>query len=185
MLIPILIIVAVVIVAFIAFVASRPGDFRVTRSTEIAAPPEAIFPNVNDLHKWTAWSPWEGLDPSMQRTYEGPAAGVGAIYRWHGNNKIGAGSMTVIESRPGELVRLRLEFLKPFKAINIVDFTFKPDGNQTVVTWTMTGKANFVCKMIGLFASMDKMCGSMFEKGLTQLNSAVSASAKTQQPAAV
>jgi hypothetical protein len=167
--------IATIVIIFLVIVASRPGSFRVSRSLAIAAPPDAIFPYVNELGKWTLWSPFEGIDPSLQRTYEGPAAGVGAIYRWNGNNKVGSGSMTVVESRPYELVGFKLEFLRPFKATNAVEFTFKPDGAKTTVTWAMICNCNFVSKAIGLFMNMDKMCGEQFEKGLAQLSTVATA----------
>lgn len=179
MLTTILVVVAFIVVAFIVFVALRPPDFTVTRSAKIAAPPPAVFAQVNDLRCWKAWSPWEGLDPALKRTYEGPAQGTGAIYRWAGNAKVGQGSMTITESRPDEIVRFKIEFLKPFKATNTTEFTFKPVGEQTQVTWTMSGRCNFVTKAMKLFMSMDKMIGTQFEKGLAQLNT-VASSAKTE-----
>ncbi|HEX4644944.1 MAG TPA: SRPBCC family protein [Verrucomicrobiae bacterium] len=171
MLIKILVALVVIAVVFIVIVAMRPSDFRVTRSTVISAGPAAIFAEVNDLHRWQAWSPWEKIDPALKRTYDGPPAGTGAIYSWVGNNKVGEGRMTVTESRPPELVRFRLEFLKPFKATNMAEFTFKPEGARTVVTWSMTGKYNFVMKAAGLFMNCEKMVGGEFEKGLANLKS--------------
>jgi hypothetical protein len=129
----ILIAFALIIVVFVIVVATRPANFRIIRSTTIAAPAEAIFPQVNDLHKWDAWSPWAKLDPAMKVTHEGAPAGTGAIYSWAGNKEVGEGRMTIIESRTNELIRIKLEFLKPFAAVNITEFTFKPDGNQTAI----------------------------------------------------
>src|SRR2546425_12785658 len=123
-----LIALAVIVVVFVVIIAIQPSDFRITRSASFAAPPEAVFAQVNDLHNWEAWSPWAKLDPAMKPTYEGPAAGVGAICSWAGNDKVGEGRMTVTESRPGELVRLKLEFVKPFASTSDVEFTFKGDG---------------------------------------------------------
>ncbi len=179
----ILIALAVIVVVFVAIVAVQPSDFRITRSATIAAPPEAVFAQVNDLHNWEAWSPWAKLDPAAKSTYEGPAAGVGAAFAWSGNNKIGEGRMTVIESRPNVLVRFKLDFLKPFKASNTAEFTFKPEGNQTAVTWSMYGKNNFLSKAVGLFMNCDKMVGGQFEQGLAQMNS-VTEAATTKQVAA-
>jgi len=179
----ILIALAVIVVVFVVIVAVQPSDFRITRSATIAAPPEAVFAQVNDLHNWEAWSPWAKLDPAAKSTYEGPAAGVGAAFAWSGNNKIGEGRMTVIESRPDELVRFKLDFLKPFKASNTAEFTFKPEGNQTAVTWSMYGKNNFLSKAVGLFMNCDKMVGGQFEQGLAQMNS-VTEAATTKQVAA-
>ena len=112
----ILIVLAIIVVVFVLVVAMRPSGFRITRSATISAPAPVVFAQVNDLHKWEAWSPWAKLDPAARNSYEGPPAGTGAILRWAGNNKVGAGSMTIIESRPHEFIRFRLDFLKPFKA---------------------------------------------------------------------
>src|SRR6266446_6513051 len=131
----ILIGLAVLVVVFIIVVATRPADFRVTRTATISAPAEVVFAQVNDLHKWEAWNPWGKLDPACKMTYEGPAAGTGAGHTWAGNNKVGEGHMTITESHPNDLIRFNLEFLKPFKAVNTAEFTFKSDSNQTAVSW--------------------------------------------------
>src|SRR5262249_32938667 len=128
-----------------------------------------VFAQVNDLHKWEGWSPWAKLDPTMKQTYEGQPAGTGAIYSWNGNRNVGEGRMTITESRPDDLVGIKLEFMRPFAGTNDVEFTFKPDGKQTVVTWSMAGNKNFITKAFGLVMSMDKMVGGMFEQGLGQL----------------
>jgi uncharacterized protein YndB with AHSA1/START domain len=172
-----LIVVAVAAV-FAIVVALRPADFNVTRSTTIAAAPETVFAQVNELHKWETWSPWAKMDPNAKTTYEGPAAGVGAAFAWAGNKNIGEGRMVITESRPNELVRFRLEFLKPFKGTNAAEFTFKPQGNNTLVTWTMSGKNNFITKAVGLFMDCDKMVGSQFEQGLASMKSIVESTAK-------
>lgn len=179
MLINILIALVVIVVVFVVIVAMRPSEFRVTRSTAISATPQAIFAQVNDLHQWQGWSPWEKIDPALKRTYEGPPDGTGASYSWVGNNKVGEGRMTITESRPHELVRFRLDFLKPFKGTNTAEFTFEPEGAQTVVTWSMTGKYNFIVKAVGLFLNCEKMMGGEFEKGLANLKSL--AEATTQE----
>jgi hypothetical protein len=171
MLIKILIAIAVLIVVLVVVIATRPSEFRITRRATIGAPPAVVFAHVNDFHKWDAWSPWEKIDPALKRTFEGPSAGTGALYRWVGNNKVGEGSMTITESRPSDLIRIKLEFLKPFKATNIAEFTFKAEGNQTAVTWSMFGKNNFMAKAVHLFMNMDKMVGGQFEQGLAQMKS--------------
>jgi hypothetical protein len=181
MIINILIGLAAVVVVFVIVVASRPDDFRVTRTATIAAPAEAVFEQVNDLHKWQAWSPWAKLDPAVRNACEGPPAGPGAILRWAGNKKVGEGSMTITESCPNDLLRLKLEFLKPFKATNIAEFTFKPDGRRTVIVWSMFGKSSFFFKAVGLFVNCDKMVGSDFERGLANLTSVVESANKQQQ----
>jgi len=165
----ILIVIAVVVALLIVVIVSRPADFSIARSTSISAPPQAIFPQVNDLHNWEAWSPWAKIDPAMKMTFAGPASGTGAVYTWTGNSKVGEGRMTIVESRPSDLVRIKLEFLKPFAATNATEFTFQPQGNQTAVTWSMSGKRNFMTKAMSLVMSMEKMVGGQFEKGLQQL----------------
>ena len=166
MLIKILIALAVIVVVLVSIVALQPSDFRVARSATISAPPPAVFAQVNDFHKWEAWNPWGKIDPAMKQTYEGAPAGVGAIYTWVGNKNVGEGRMTLTESRPSNLIRIKLEFFKPFAGTNIAEFTFKPEGNQTAVTWSMAGKNNFMAKAIHLFMNMDKMIGGQFETGL-------------------
>jgi len=171
----ILIIVAVVVVLFVIVVALQPADFRVSRSSTMSAPPAAVFAQVNDFHNWDAWSPWAKLDPAAKNSFEGAAAGTGAIFRWAGNKEVGEGSMTITESRPGDLIRIKLEFLKPFASTCAVEFTFKPEGDQTAVSWSMSGKNNFMAKAAGLFMNCDKMVGGQFEKGLASMKSVVEA----------
>jgi uncharacterized protein YndB with AHSA1/START domain len=175
----ILIALAVIVAVFAVIVAMQPPEFRVARTATISAPPAAVFAQVNDLHKWEAWSPWAKLDPAMKKTYEGAPAGTGAVHTWAGNNDVGEGRMTIVESRPNELIRFKLEFLKPFTATNTAEFSFKPEGNQTVVTWSMTGENNFIAKALHLFMNMDKMVGGDFEKGLAQMKSVAEAAPKS------
>ena len=169
----ILIGLGVLIVGFCIVVALQPAEFRIVRSASMAAPPTAVFAQVNDFHKWDAWSPWAKLDLTMKQTYDGTPAGTGAIYSWSGNNKVGEGRMTVLESRPGELVRIKLEFIRPFKSTNDTEFTFKGEGNQTSVVWSMSGRNNFIGKAFCMFMNMDKMVGGDFEKGLVSMKSIV------------
>ncbi len=171
----ILIALAAIVLAFVVVAALQPSDFRVVRSATISAPASAVFAQVNDFHNSEAWSPWEKLDPAMKQTYDGSPAGTGAIYTWAGNNQVGEGRMTLTESRPSELIRIKLEFLKPFAATNTEEFTFKPEGNQTAVTWSMAGKNNFIAKAMCLFMNMDQMVGGQFEKGLAAMKSIVEA----------
>ena len=166
--------IAAVLVIFLIVVALQPSDFKVERSATMRAPAPAAFAQVNDFQNWRAWSPWEKIDPALKRQYEGPKAGPGAVYAWQGNGDVGEGRMTITESRPGELVRIRLEFFKPFAATNTAEFNFKAAGpDSTAVTWTMTGKNNFLSKAICMFVDMDKMVGGMFEQGLTQMKTVV------------
>jgi len=169
----ILIALAAIVVVFLVVVAMQPSEFRIERTANISAPAAAVFAQVNDFHKWEAWSPWEKLDPAMKKSFEGAPAGAGAIYAWVGNSEVGEGRMTITESRPNELIGIKLEFLKPFAATNTTEFTFKAEGDQTAVRWSMFGKNNFMSKAFGLFMNMDKMIGSDFEKGLAGLKTLV------------
>lgn len=171
MLIKLLIVVGVFVVVFLIVVAMRPADFRISRRATIGAPPPMVFAQVNDFHNWEAWNPWGKIDPAMKQTYEGPPSGRGARYAWVGNKEVGEGCMTITESRPSDLILIRLEFFKPFPAINTTEFTFHPQGNQTIVTWTMTGRHNFMVKAVCLFMNMDRMIGGQFEKGLAAMKS--------------
>ena len=171
----ILIAIAVVIAVFVAIVALQPADFSVSRSISISASADTVFMHVNNFHHWEAWSPWAKLDPEMKTTYTGSPEGAGASYAWEGNEMVGKGKMTITDSRASELIRIHLEFLEPFAATNRTEFTFKPAGNQTAVTWTMSGENNFLSKAMQLFMSMDEMIGGDFEKGLTQLKEVVEA----------
>jgi len=167
--------IVAVIIVLIVFVAMQPADFRVTRTATVSAPPQAAFAQVNDFHKWEAWNPWGKIDPAMKQTYEGAPAGVGAVYSWVGNNNVGEGRMTITESHPSDLIRIKLEFMKPFAATNTAEFTFKPEGSQTAVTWSMSGKKTFVTKGIHVLMNMDKMIGGQFEKGLADMKAIVEA----------
>jgi hypothetical protein len=167
-----------VILILLVVIATRPGDFRYARSTTIAVPSAVIFPHVNDFKKMDVWSPWLKFDPNVKITHEGPPSGVGSIESWDGNKNVGAGRMTVTESRPNELVRLKLEFFRPFAATNTAEFTFKPESSGTTVTWAMMGKYNFMTKAMGLIMNMDKMIGGNFEKGLAELKTIAESEAR-------
>ena len=174
----ILIALAVIIVVLPVVVALQPDEFRVSRSASMAAPPQIIFAQVDDLGKWEAWNPWQKVDPAMKLTFAGPPAGPGASYSWAGNKDVGEGRLTITESRPNDLVRIKLEFMKPFTATNTATFTFKPEGNKTAVTWSMEGRNNFFAKAIHLCMNMDKMVGGQFEKGLADMKSVVESARK-------
>ncbi len=166
---------AVIVIGCVVFVATRPSEYRVARTVTMAAPASAAFAQVNDFHRWGAWNPWAKLDPTMKQAYEGAPAGPGAIYTWAGNKQVGEGRMTMMESRPNELVRITLEFFKPFAGTSIAEFTFRPEGDRTAVTWSMAGHVNFVAKIVHLFVDMDKMIGGNFERGLADMKSVVEA----------
>lgn len=180
MLIKILIALGAIVIVFAGVVALQPSDFRVVRAATISAPAAVVFSQVNDFHKWEAWSPWAKMDPAAKNTFEGAPAGTGAIFTWAGNAKVGEGRMTLTESRPNDLIRIKLESRKPFASTSTAEFTFKPEGNQTVVTWTMAGKNNFLARAFCLFMSMDKMIGGEFEKGLAQMKAVAEAAASRQ-----
>ncbi len=165
----ILIGVAVVIALLVILIAIQPAAFRIERSILVNAPPATVFEQVNDFRAWAAWSPWDKIDPNLQRTYSGPPSGPGTAYAWIGNSKVGQGNMTLTDSTPPERLRLRLEFLKPFKATNTAEFTFKPQVDQTLVNWAMAGRRNFAMKAFGLLMNFDKLVGGDFEKGLVAL----------------
>jgi polyketide cyclase/dehydrase/lipid transport protein len=158
----------VVIAAILVLAATRPDSFRVERSAQISAPPEKILSLVNDFHQWGAWSPYEKLDPAMKRTYAGAAAGKGAVYEWEGNSKAGQGRMQIIDAAPTRTA-IQLDFIKPFAANDIAEFTALPQGDATRVTWSMQGRSPFIHKVVGLFLNMDKMIGGDFETGLANL----------------
>jgi hypothetical protein len=151
--------------------------FTVTRSAFIAAPPEAIFPLIEDLHRWQAWSPWEKIDPAMQRTYSGAAKGPGAIYNWSGNNKAGEGRMEITGLEAPNSLDIKLDFTRPMKAHNTIAFKLDAKDGGTQVTWIMLGASNLMSKVMGLFFNMDKLVGGDFEKGLANLKAVTEAKA--------
>lgn len=163
------IVVVVAIVAVLGLAALKPNTFRIQRATTIKAPPEKIFALIDDFHAWGSWSPWEKVDPSMTRTYSGTGSGKGAVYAWEGNRDIGQGRMEITEMAPPSRVVIKLDFLAPLEAHNTAEFTLNPKGDSTDVTWAMYGPNSFVGKLIGVFLSMDKMVGGMFETGLANL----------------
>ncbi len=166
---------AAVILILVVVVSLQPAAFRISRSTTIAAPPATVFAQVNDFRNWEAWSPWAKLDPNAQFTYEGAESGVGAMFRWDGNADVGAGSMRITESKPDERILIDLQFLKPFAARNVTEFMFEPQGEGTVVTWTMSGTHDFFGKAFSLFADMDQLVGGDFERGLASMKSVAEA----------
>jgi len=171
--IPILLALAFIALVFIIVLVGQPDEFKMSRSTTISASPDKIFPHVNDLHKWEAWSPWAKLDPNAKSTFEGPTVGVGSSMAWDGNSKVGSGKMTITDNKPGETIRFRLDFLKPMQATNTAEFTFRPEGAQTIVNWSMSGKNSLAGKVFGLFMSCDQMVGAQFEQGLASLKRVV------------
>ncbi len=166
----ILIGVLIVLLGLVAFVVSRPGKFRFERTAIVAAPPGRVFALVNDFHHWTTWSPWDKLDPNLQRSYSGASSGAGAGYAWVGNRKTGEGRMTIIECDAPARIDIKLEFIKPFAATNTTIFSFTPVNEGTRVTWAMDGEnKSFMTKAFSAFGNMDKFIGRDFEKGLAAM----------------
>ena len=165
----ILIVLAVILAGVLGLAATKPDSFSVQRSTTIQARPDKIFPLVADFHRWAEWSPWEALDPAMQRSHSGAPSGPGAVYSWHGNKAVGAGRMEVMAAQAPAQVTIKLDFIRPFEGHNSTDFSFVPQGDATLVTWVMTGPTPFVSKLMQVFFSMDKVIGKDFETGLAKM----------------
>jgi len=161
------------VAAFLVVVWFQPDDYRLTRQAVIAAPAAAVFAQVNDLRKWEDWSPWAKLDPNAKVTFSGPQAGEGASFKWDGNDKIGAGTMTITESKPNDRIATRTDFTRPFAGTSNTDFVFSESGGQTNVIWSMFGRHDFISKAMCLVMSMERMLGPDVEKGLVQLKQAV------------
>lgn len=166
-----------VVLAIVAFIATRPASYRIVRRGSISAPADTVFGYINDFQKWPVWSPWEKLDPDMKRSHAGPTSGVGSRYAWSGNKKAGAGSMEITESVPNQRIAIDLQFERPFKARNPTEFTFTPNADGVTVTWAMTGHNNFIGKAFCLFVDMDQMVGKDFDQGLANLKAASEADA--------
>jgi len=174
----ILLAVLVLVAAFFAFVATRPDTFHIERTAVVHAPSDVVYARVDDFRRWRDWSPWERLDPAMQRTFAGADKGKGAVYTWKGNDKVGSGRMTITDTEPAKEVEIRLDFLEPFASTSQAALKLAPANEGTTVTWTMDGKHNLMSKTMCLFMDMDKMVGGDFEKGLAALDSVAAADAR-------
>lgn len=168
-----LVIVGALVVGLFMLVASRPRDFRVVRTVAIDAPPERIFPLINDLRQFNTWSPYENKDPAMKRTFSGPASGPGSVYAFDGNSQVGAGRLEISAVDVPTRVAIQLDMIKPIAASNLVEFTLTPRAGGTQITWAMTGCNGFIGKLMGLFFNMDRMIGNDFEAGLAALKSRI------------
>ena len=164
----VVVVLIVAAVAVVAYASTRPDAFRVQRSTSIKAPPDRIFPLIVDYRNWPQWSPYEGRDPDMKRIFSGAPSGKGAKYVWEGNKNVGSGAMEIIDTTPNKVL-IKLDFMKPFEAHNIAEFTLEPGGNSTTVTWAMYGPSPYIAKLMHVFFSMDRMLGKDFEAGLANL----------------
>ena len=161
--------VGVIVAGVLGYAATRPDTFRVERTATVKAPPDKIYPLIQDFHAWSGWSPWERMDPGMRRTYGGAPSGVGAEYAWDGDKNVGKGRMRIVEAAPPSRVVVQLDFEKPFEGHSVARFTLTPAGDGTAVTWAMQGENRFVGKLISVFMSMDRMIGDQFETGLANL----------------
>lgn len=168
-----LLVIAALVGGLLIYAAMRPDTFRVERHVVIDRPAADIFPLLEDFHAWTQWSPWEGLDPNLKRTYRGADRGKGAVYEWEGNGKVGKGHMEIIRSDSPTHLTIDLSFLRPFKAENAAAFDLEPQGSGTEVSWAMYGPLPFASKLMSVFVSMDQLIGKDFEKGLGKLKAAV------------
>lgn len=162
-----------VVAGVLAYAATQPDTFRIARSATIAAPPETIFPLINDLRAFSTWSPFDRKDPSMTRAFSGPQSGKGARYDWDGNFEVGKGWLVVAESEAPSKVVIDLNMVKPVHAKNLVTFTLVPEGGATRVTWAMQGHVPLVARVIHLCFDMDRMVGGDFEAGLASLKAKV------------
>lgn len=165
----ILAVLLVVVIGILGMAAMKPDQFTVTRSTTIKAPPEKVLGLVSDFHQWRSWSPWEDLDPNMQRTFSGAPSGKGALYQWSGNKEVGIGRMEIVEVEPASKVVIKLDFITPFESSNMTEFVAAPQDDATNLTWTMSGPMPFISKIMSVFISMDRMIGKDFEKGLAKM----------------
>ena len=165
-------VIVLLLVLLLAYAATRPDSFRVERSTTIKAPPDKVFAYLNDFQKFGAWSPWEKIDPAMQRSFSGAPNGVGAVYEWTGNSDVGSGRMEILSVVPNAKVEVQLDFFKPFAARNTTEYVLQAVPEGTAVTWSMSGPSPYITKLMGVFFNMDAMIGKDFEKGLANLKAA-------------
>ncbi len=160
---------AILVAVVLVLAAMRPNTFRVQRSIDIDAPADKIFPLINDYRNWGSWSPYEHVDPAMQRTFSGAPSGKGSVYEWRGNKNIGHGRMEILDTAPPSKVVIKLDFFSPFEAHNMAEFIMQPKGNATNVTWAMHGPVPFMAKIIHMFMNMDRMVGGQFQQGLVSM----------------
>lgn len=175
MLIKIIAVIVALIAAILLFAATKPNTFSVVRSIRIHGSEADIFAQLNNFSRWKAWSPWEKMDPSMQRIISGSEEGVGAKYEWIGNKKVGHGSMEITEAVPSQKLVIKLDFLEPFEAHNTAVFTLTREGQEVNLRWEMHGPNVFMGKLMSIFMDMDKMVGKDFEEGLVNLKKLVEA----------
>lgn len=146
------------------------SSYTVTRTRTVQAPPDRVYALIENFQHWSRWSPWEDLDPGMQKGYSGPDSGVGASYAWSGNRKAGEGRMEIVGAEPDRSVEIKLDFAKPFKSSNLTRFDLVPQGEATEVTWTMNGPRPLIMRLMGPLLNMEKLVGRDFDKGLERLD---------------
>lgn len=169
----ILISLFIIILGFIAYVASRPNHFRYERSGLIHASPEKIFPYLRNFKLGNEWVPFNKIDPNVKQTFTGPAEGVGAGMVFVGNSQVGEGKIEILSEVPNSVVQMKLEMFKPMKGVNTVEYTLTPDTDGTKFTWAMWGDQPFLGKLVGVFIDCEKMVGDQFEKGIQNLTTLV------------
>ncbi len=169
----VVVVLAALFALLLVVIAMQPSEFNVVRSTSMVAPPELVFEQVNDFRNWEAWSPWAKKDPNAKNMLEGPSTGTGSKFHWDGDSNVGAGSMTILDSKPNERVQIKLDFIRPFEGTNDVVFSLAPKGDQTELTWSMTGENNFIGRAISLVIDCEKMIGGDFDKGLANIKAIV------------
>lgn len=169
----------IAIATVLTLAATRPAHLRVVRNARMPASPPQVFALVNDFHHWPQWSPWERLDPAMEKTFSGEPCGTGAVYAWRGNRKVGEGRVEIVGSEPDRRVSLQLHFIKPFAARNTSEFRIEPTEGGSLVTWEMEGPQAFPARIMGVFVNMDRIIGRQFQEGLANLAAAAAPRAAT------
>jgi uncharacterized protein YndB with AHSA1/START domain len=175
----ILSVLAILVLAVLAYATTRPDRIHLQRSILIAAPPETIFPLLDDFHNWKAWAPGDKDDRTMARTYSGAARGMGATSEWRGSGSTGAGRMAITDEVPHTRVVVTVDFARPFVAHNINTFTLEQVGPGTLtspqltkVTWSFDGSNVYLMRVMGVFVNLDHFMGKHFEDGLANLRAA-------------
>jgi hypothetical protein len=163
------VVLAIAVATILILAAGKPNTFSVERAISVKAPPEKIFPLINDFHQWVSWSPYENKDPAMKRSYSGAESGKGAVYGWEGNSNVGSGRMEILEMSAPSKILIKLDFFKPFEGHNTAEFTMLPQGDATNLNWVMRGPAPFISKLMQVFMNLDHMIGKDFEVGLANL----------------
>ncbi len=162
-----------VIVAMISLLLIYAGlkspDYTVMRQITVNAPAEKVFPYLNNMKLADQWGPWKEIDPTVSMVLSGPEEGIGAKTSWAGARQMGTGSATIVESTAGSKVKILLEYTEPMAMVQNSEYLLEGTGDQSTVTWQVTGQNNFIGRVMGVFINVDQMVGGMFEKGLSNL----------------